>query len=139
MMCILYMMVGVSTFTFCHMMYAFVFYSDDCNPVYLPREIASAFNFVDLFVTRQLWIYVVSQFFWPTKSHIEDNEIYDEEKKHLVEEENKQKKKKAKLLLLAPNRSESDLDDEKRRQSTGEDTSVAFLGVQQSTVFSEED
>ena len=79
MMCILYLMVFCSTFTFIHTIYKYFFYSEDCNPVYLPREVATAIDYSDLFVTRQLWIYVISQFFWPTKSHIKDDEAYDSE------------------------------------------------------------
>ena len=133
MMCILYLMVFCSTFTFIHTLYKYFFYSEDCNPVYLPREVATAIDYIDLFVTRQLWIYVISQFFWPTKSHIKDDEVYDSQVQHLEQNE----KQKGKRLSLSPKSPRLSSYEEQRRVSTQEDTSILFMGVQKSMVMTE--
>lgn len=78
MMFLLTLMVVVSSISVFISLYKYFFFSWDCNPVYLPRELSSFINFVDLFLTRQLWIYVITQFFWPTKSHIEEEDMVHE-------------------------------------------------------------
>ena len=77
MLCLLYLMVSVSSFSLLLQIYKSFFFSHDCNPIYIPRELSSFINYVDLFLTRQLWIYVITQFFWPTKQHIEEEDIFE--------------------------------------------------------------
>ena len=70
-------MIGVSTWTLINCIYRYNFFSEDCNPVYMSRELNSLVTFLDLFVTRQLWIYVVTQFLWPTKKQEKEDEMLD--------------------------------------------------------------
>ena len=70
-------MVSVSSFSLMIQIYKSLFFSHDCNPIYIPRELSSFINYVDLFLTRQLWIYVITQFFWPTKKHIKEEDIFE--------------------------------------------------------------
>ena len=79
MTCILYMMLGVATFSTIYGVCKFFLYSEDCNPRYFSHSAASAFNFVDVFVTHQLWGYVTIVFFWPTKSNLDLDESIDHE------------------------------------------------------------
>ena len=76
MMFILYVMCAVSTYSFLNGLQKFIFYSSDCNPKYYPHELASFIDFLDLFVTRQLWIYVTLKFFWPTKQNVAEEDLY---------------------------------------------------------------
>ena len=75
-MFILYVMLAVSTYSTLNGLQKFIFFSSDCNPKYLPHEVSSLIDFLDMFVTRQLWVYITIQFFWPTKSHIREDDIY---------------------------------------------------------------
>ena len=75
MMCVLYLMIGVSTWTLINNIYRYFLFSEDCNPVYMTRELNSLLHFIELFVTRQLWIYVVTQFLWPTKKQEKEDEM----------------------------------------------------------------
>ena len=77
MMCVLYMMIGVSTWTLLNCIYRYYLFSEDCNPVYMTREFNSFVKFIELFVTRQLWIYLVTQFLWPTKKQEKEDEMLD--------------------------------------------------------------
>ena len=72
-------MLGVSTFSSLNGIQKFIFYSKDCNPKYIPHEVASFINFIDYFVTRQLWVYAIIKSFWPTKAHEEEDDNYREE------------------------------------------------------------
>ena len=87
MMFILYLMLGVSSFSLLNGIQKYMFYSFDCNPKYIPHWLASFIDFIDLFVTRQMWVYITIQFFWPTKSHIEEDENYDKDYSILEDEE----------------------------------------------------
>ena len=63
---ILWLMMGVSTFSFIISVWKFIFYSSDCNPKIIAHWFASLVDAITLFVNRQLWVYVVCASFWPT-------------------------------------------------------------------------
>ena len=74
---VLTMMLVVSTYSLANTLYKYFGYSKDCNPKILPHWVASLLDGINLFVTRQLWIYVISVFFWPTKKNLELDETFD--------------------------------------------------------------
>ena len=58
MMFILYVMLAVSTYSILNGLQKFIFFSSDCNPTHMPHEVSSLIDFLDYFVTRQLWVYI---------------------------------------------------------------------------------
>ena len=58
MMFVLYLMLTVSTYSTLNGLQKFIFFSSDCNPKYMPHEVSSLIDFLDYFVTRQLWVYI---------------------------------------------------------------------------------